>query len=400
MGSMNRDAETDASRIQRIRADITKAQESFSEKTIKSFRGHLHDFASNHKISLSADQVRENCKEFLPQIKACQFEYYVSKLVASRKDICRAMRARGKASPGAVLSQKITHAFTHRLAKMFHSFVSASVPGLTAPAEDGLEALIETFRQDAYQRSMQHTAKILELFALSAGVECVTEKTEPAGESSETETQRAPVPEELTEQELLQEESVLTCNPKILDIFGRGLLYPLDLYFQVCDPDQNPSIPKKPTFPRSFCGPVLFVAKSYLIGTDKYRHANAQFVKYVSQAAGTEDFTREDCAQMFDEPRIKLFLMGYLLNNLRVFMDEIKQEKFIDNVNTALVQLNGPQSERFEEKHFSIMTNAWARFIFDNFEELKAKKTGKAVLKHYIPALSQQLKIRESRPRA
>jgi hypothetical protein len=399
MDPTQRDADTNTSRIQRIRADITKAQESFCEKTIKSFRVHLHTFASHHKITLSADQIRKNCNEFLPQIRACQFEHYVSKLAASRKDICRNMRACGDMSHGAALSKEITHSFTHHLAKMFHSFVNASVPGLSSPAQGGLEALIESFRQDAYQRSIQQTSQILELFALSARVEPVKKTASPAA-FSETDAHPPPAPEEDDEQAPSHEPPSLPCNPKILDIFGRGLLYPLDLYFRICNQDEAANDPKKPVFPRCFCSPVLFVAQSYLIGTDKYRRANAQFLQYMTQAAGTEDFTHEDCTVMFDEPRIKIFLMGYLLNNLKVFMDEIKQEKFIDNVNTALIQSSGSQATHFEEKHFSTMTNAWARFLFDNFELLKAKKTGKAVLKHYIPALSRQLKIREPRPRA
>jgi hypothetical protein len=420
--------------VEQVREEVTKAQESFCETTLKRFRAHLSKFASENKISLQPDLVHKNCQTFGPRLKSRQQQHYLQKLAGLRRDISRTLHKGGSISEWTSHTREITLDFTQRIMHLFEEFLNASIPGLEEMNREAVADIRDAFHRELSQRSLRQTANILELFALTsratpaakappeagagsgaaaahsdapdAGPQATAEADdESLPTQSEAESAETAINDEAKEAACaMQDEEVQPKAPpcqKIEDLFGRGLLHPLDLYFQICDPDTDPHDAKKAVFPRRFCGPILHVSRSYLIGRDKYCGTNEQFLKCLRQISGKdEEFTREDCAVLFEEPRIKLFLMGYLLNNLKIFMKEIKQEKFMDNVNAMLIHQGVDETRRFEDRHFTILTNAWARFLVDNFDELKAKKTGRAVLKHYVPALVQKMEKREAMRRA
>ncbi len=173
----------------------------------------------------------------------------------------------------------------------------------------------------------------------------------------------------------------------LVDAFGRGLLEPVEMRYDVvdCDPCSREGAE---SFPRVFCSPVLKTIKNLIVGKDKYNQTNSVFLNKVSQYCEARDrFEPDEVKDFFTQGKIRFYIASYLLYILKMLMDDKKKEAFLLNVNNSLRKVTGSDKYVLDTKHYQMMTSSWARFIYENMSKLKSRKTTAKILRRYAPEL-------------
>jgi hypothetical protein len=356
-------------RIPRLRDELTRAQETFCETTLKRFRVHLLAYASQRGVQLDQRFVDDNSSRFYRKLKDIQVDSYLAKLFTLRRSVSAHQGENESPEPIIQAANAITADFATQVSEAFRTYLEAYFDQVCCEiGGNSLNEVILRFEREMLQRSSKQTMKIMELFGL----------------------EYAPQPEfEATSKGRSNEVPV----SHIKDLFGRGLLYPLELYFAIADTDNIHYKLPDPVFPRSFCSPVLQTTSELLVGDKKYANINSRFTKLMVQNTGkTSGFSREDCNKMFGLENVRLYLMGYMLNNLKVLLNSSLRDRYIVNINTAFPDsIKALASQPFSAQHYDMLCVAWARFLCDNYACIKAKRTAREVLSQYIPDLDREL---------
>ena len=175
----------------------------------------------------------------------------------------------------------------------------------------------------------------------------------------------------------------------LTDAFGRGLLNPVEHYYEIVD-KANDRKTAKPTFPRIFCGPVLAVLRVFLIGSDKYNSVNSALLKSVLQYCQSEKYCDLSLLdKYFAHQNILEYINKYYLYMLKVLLKEAKRENFIFKINKELQERHPEKKLEFKGRHFTLICTAWARQVFDTTENIQENKKYRKILEEFIPAKFQ-----------
>jgi hypothetical protein len=361
----------------RRQARFTCNQNHFCETTIKRFRVHLLSFLSEQSLPLEQHSVEALSESLQNELKQLHANAYLSRLFALRRQLSKQAEQGASANGMVPAANLITSDFSRQASQLFGACVEKYLEGVRRQVgPELLREEIEAFRVEFLQRANRQTMKILELF----GVE---NRAHQAGAYSQT------------KQASCKPENKIYVISYLQDLFGRGLLYPMELYHEITGDEDVRRDPDAPALPRKLCFHILAGIRKRLIGAEKYDKINARLLKLLTQATEKDcDFNVRECNAILMEETNRLHLMEHMLHCLDLLTHSSRREQLIQNINASIRgEADVCESPPFNNEDLSTLCNAWARFLYDNYALIPSKRTTKIVLERYLPEKAGALRM-------
>lgn len=172
---------------------------------------------------------------------------------------------------------------------------------------------------------------------------------------------------------------------RLVDAFGRALLMPVEQMYGVGEVDDEQVLGAQ-RFPRPFCGPVLEVLRSYVIGVDKYNLLNQSLLKTLNRHLNKAELTVQECRELFATPAMQKPLAGHCLHMLKILMQSTRRESLVLRMNILLSQRHPDLYLEFTYRHVSLLTKAWAHFVRQQMDFIPEGSQTAEILGAFLPA--------------
>ncbi len=352
--------------LDRLQREIIESSVPFGEMAAGRYRYAVCKGLTAQKAPLDKNAIDVTCAGFNQQARTAYVKHFVNAL---DMEFNQRFEDDGAALEGfkpATFIQQITHQTVEQVDDVFRTFATecfSRIPRAECD-EKGLESLLKGFHSDMLSRTLRHNARFIEELGL-----LVKTVTEAEAAARDIQSEQTPPP-----------------RYAYADMFGRGLLEPLDLYYRIADARDDLHGDRDP-FLRQFCGPLLHVVQHFLVGKEKYNTVNGSLLSAVIRYCSGEDAVcKEKIQEYFTHNKLKEYVIRYLTYFLKILLVEEKREGFVSSINYR-IKSHSPESELvFTQGHFNMLVSSWARYVFDNTPDLEEKKTTVKILKKYMPA--------------
>jgi hypothetical protein len=355
----------------RKQACFSSSHTHFCENTAKRFRVHLLSFLSEHCLPLEQDCVEAVCENFQNEFKQLHLSAYLSKLFVLRRQVSK--RPDQSATENGVVqaANLITSDFSRKAGQLFGASIGKYLEKTRQKADSGLTSSgIEAFRTEFLKRAARQTKNILELFGLE-------HRTHPSAARPSVKQSSA------------ARKNGVYVIPYLQDIFGRGLLYPTELYPGITDADGGGTAQgtaDAAALPRKICFHILSGIRKQLVGAERYDRINAQLLKQLMRATGKDcGFNVRECAALLMKEQTRRQLMEHMARCLELLTHRSQRERLIQNINASIRKDDDAEAPTFCKEDLTTLCTAWARFLYDNYALVRSKRTTKILLERYLP---------------
>lgn len=339
---------------------ILQRKQSFSQTAGKRYLLYLGQALTKAGIVLKPETTHHAAQAFQDAVSRMLDSQYIGRLLGSIKVILKESAANPELGilPGPK-AENIAHSFLKETCTLFQSQIAQDVGKHGTAQPDVIKRLGVRFHEDMQPRVHRLNADMVELYCL--------------------------MHQSLLEASCKEEDTVCPNTvPKLLDAFGRGMLYPVEQSYGI----DSCSLDSEDCFPRELCGPVLEALKDYLIGYEKYDATNRKFIKSIYKYCGTEQkFDRNKLAEYFIEPNVLQYILAYLIYILKLLCNDSKLSTFSSVVTTNLRESQRDETLTFRHIHLRMLQESWAMFCLDHIDNIKGKKKAAEIIQTHLPGI-------------
>ncbi len=366
--------------VLKLKLAISTTHEAVTSMAATRFRFYLCRLASEQGIPLDSNTVNDLCGGFKEEAAGAGRNVIVKKKLFICQNVFRENLPPDQAVRRASTSMK--EACHYLGCELEKAFIRHSAPFFTARSKDtAKDKLVRRagadFCKDMSQRAASHFHQLNTTLVDFYGKHRSNLGNIPlpgdlfaSGDllAGNTPGHGKPLPKEAS-----------ACPPtcyRIVDPFGRGLLYPLDLCYHIAG--CNDELPAGAVlFPREYCGPILCVLKALVFGEEKYRRVNAKFLTSMTGFCGTDKPGRAMLQTFYKDEQVVQFLARFVLYILMGLESETRRMFFIRKVNKILSTSDRPAVAPFSSCHMGLLVKAWLAYVDQNRQYLPEKTVNK-----------------------